>query len=63
MKTGIFLRVKRDDEWENLDLSELSEDEVAQLMERKDAPELRRWVSVLARILREAPGAGVEVAR
>lgn len=57
MNSNVYLRIRRGPRFVNLDVSEMTDEEIDHAMAKKDAPELRRWVSVLARIIREAPDA------
>lgn len=51
--TGIFMRVRRDERWQNLDITEMTDAEIADAMSGRDASELSRWVVALAGWIRD----------
>ena len=45
--TGAYLRIKRNDEWVNVEIEHLSETELMEQLSDKPADELVRWINML----------------
>lgn len=56
MITGYYLRVKRGEKFESLDIAELTEGELRATFKDKTQSDLLGWVVSLAKFIREIPG-------
>jgi len=50
--TGTFLRVKREDKWENIEIEYLTPDEIQSIFLNKESEELVSWLTHLVAQLR-----------
>ena len=50
---GIYFRVKRGDKWEDICFSDLTDEEMEDVLKTFDEPALRRMCKVLGKVLRE----------
>lgn len=53
METGIPIRIKRGGEWQNLDIAELTDDELENFFAPWDQRSLARWAKTLAAWIRD----------
>ncbi len=52
--SDLFIRIKRDGEWQNVSVMTMNEEELKDIFETRDDPrELRRWIYALVKMLRE----------
>ncbi len=51
--SGMYVRTKRDDKWQNLDIFELSPEELNKLFEARSAEELIRWIKAILKVVQE----------
>lgn len=51
--TGAYLRVKRGDKWENIEVENLTDDEVREKFATREPQELINWMIMLCQQIRE----------
>lgn len=51
--TGAYLRVKRGDKWENVEVENLTEDELREKFATREPQELINWMSMLCEKIRQ----------
>lgn len=51
--TGMYLRVKRENKYENVEIEYLTPNELDELFKDKDSTELIKWISALASIIQD----------
>lgn len=51
--TGLYVRVKRDDRYQNLEFDDLTEEEMREVLKGRPASELANWVVTLAKWIRD----------
>ncbi len=51
--SGIYVRVKRDNEWRNLNIFELSPEELDEVFKGRSAEELIRWIKAILKVIQE----------
>ena len=54
--TGMYLRVKRENSYENIEIEYLTHDELNELFKDKEPTELIRWIIALSSVIRNAAG-------
>ena len=52
MKTGIFVRIEREDKFQNLDITELTNSEIENLFEDKDKHDVLQWLIAMIELVR-----------
>lgn len=45
--TGAYLRVKRHNDWKNIEIEYLTKEELVKVLEKKDTLELIEWIAFL----------------
>lgn len=58
--TGAYLRVKRNDEWQNIEVEYLTDSERKELFENRSVEELMRWLNLTCHQLVEIESFMVE---
>ncbi len=53
METGIYLRIKRKEGWVNVDVAEMTDEEIADFVDNMSAETAKKWVCGLFRFIRE----------
>lgn len=53
MRTGYYLRVQRDGRYQNLDIAEMSDDELISISKAWDAARLLSWVLTLKNFIKD----------
>lgn len=51
--TGAYLRVKRGDKWENIEVENLTDDEIREKFATREPQELINWMIMLCQQIRE----------
>lgn len=50
--TGAYLRIKRDGEWQRVEIEYLTSDERREALKDRTPDELLRWIEVLCQVIR-----------
>lgn len=50
---GIYIRAKRDNKWQSLDVTDLTEEEMQNALGNKSPEELVRWIAALSKLLKQ----------
>ena len=50
---GVYFRIKRDDEWQNICFSDLTEEEMDEVMSEKDETWLRSMCKILGKTIKD----------
>ena len=57
--TGAYLRIKRDEKWENIEVEHLTDEERQEIL--KDDPRLMQWLNIVCNKLTETEKLFVEL--